>query len=494
MKKTSTLILTCLCLSMSAQAADLLQVYNQALNSDPIYQQAISQQLSTNEGVPISLASLLPNINVTVNPSITRSGYAGANTAGIGFFPRNNTARAYDLQLNATQTIFNYSQFMAYKSTIATSKAADATLNAALQDLMVRVANAYFAVLQAEEELSYSEASKRAYAEQLHQIKQQYNVGLKTVTELYTAQSSYDSSVAEVIAAQTKLANDRENLRVITGTYYPRLSRLSESFPLVSPKPRDIEKWVDITQQQNWQIKAAQYNVSAARQTVRQQYGGHMPTVSLQGTVDRQYVNNDNPYNTIAIRRGTSTETDKAIMFNIAMPLYAGGSVTAETNQAIYNMQTAEQQLEQTTRNSINTARQSYLGIVAGISQISADKAAIKSAISSLDGMEASYQVGTETLVNVLNQQEKVLAKQTAYTKDRYQFVNDLFALKQAAGTLSFNDMRAINAWLIDTKLKANTRTLSLKQKTKKHLAKKQTKPSIAHKKRKNKRIRMTKR
>ena len=128
----------------------------------------------------------------------------------------------------------------------------------------------------------------------------------------------------------------------------------------------------------------------------------------------------------------------------------SGGGNIAQTKQAVYNYQNAQQQLDQTTRNTLNSTRQSYLGIVAGISQISADKEAIKSSISSLQGMEESYKVGTETLVDVLNQQQKVFQAQTQYAKDRYAFVNNVLALKQAAGTLSFDDLRAINAWLYE--------------------------------------------
>lgn len=461
-----TLILLCLfCYQITANAANLLEVYQQALYSDPIYQQAISQRLATKEGVPISLSALLPTLAMTANPSVTRSHFSGANTGGIGLVPRNNTVRYYELALTATQTVFNYSQFVTVARQIATSKAADATLNAALQNLMTRVASAYFAVLRDEDNLSYSEASKLAYAEQLDQVREQYKVGLKTITDVYTAQASYDTSVANYIAAQTTLSNDRENLRVITGKYYPKLAALSDDFPLISPHPTDVEEWVRRTQMQNWSIRSSQYAVEAARQNIRQQFGGHLPTVTVQGQYDKIYTDNINKYVNIASRNGPTTEIDKQLMFNINVPILEGGAVVAETQQAVYNYNLSQQQLEQVVRNSINTARQSFLGVIAGISQVSADKQAIKSSISSLQGMEASYQVGTETLVDVLNQQQKVFQAQTQYATDRYSFVNSILALKQAAGTLSFDDLRAINAWLIDKERPvAQRRSFKLKQ------------------------------
>ncbi|RDI41495.1 TolC family outer membrane protein [Aquicella lusitana] len=456
MKKRVLLLIALSSWQITASAADLIEVYQQALLSDPTYQQAVAQRLSTKEGVPISVSSLLPNLSVQAVPSVTRSGFAGSNfsvdaNTGAPLSPRNNTARAYTLTLTVTQTVFDFSKFAGVAGAVATSKSADATLNASLQNLMTRVASAYFAVLRDEDNLSYNEAAKQAYAEQLDQVRQQYKVGLKTVTDVYTAQASYESAVASYIAAETTLANDRENLRVITGKYYPHLSKLSEAFPLVTPQPANMEAWVKTAILQNWSIKSSQYSVDSSRQSIRQQIAGHLPTVNLQGTMDRLYENNINGYDSLTSRNGPGTQTDRAIALNINVPIFSGGGVVAQTNQAVYNYQSAEQQLEQTIRNTANTTRQSYLNIIAGISQIKADQQAIKSNISSLEGMEASYRVGTETLVNVLNQRQKLYQAQTQYATDRYAFVNNVLALKQAAGTLSFDDLRAINAWLIET-------------------------------------------
>jgi outer membrane protein len=441
-----------------ANAANLLEVYSQAQCSDPIFQQAIAQRLATQTGVPISAASLLPNIQFTASPSVSRTGYAGSNYRPVVPFPgassfvnpRNLTERTYAMNLTLTQTVFNFAQFSAVAQQVSLAKGADATLNAALQNLMIRVSNAYFAVLQDEDNLNYADASKAAYAEQLDQIRQQYKVGLKTLTDVYTAQASYDSAIATYIAAENTLANDRENLRVITGVYYPHLATLSDEFPLISPQPSNIESWVRRALCQNWTIKASRFNVASAHENINQQIAGHLPSMNVQTVFSKTTEDNINDYITFAERRGPGTISDRSIALNLTVPIFSGGGVVAQTNQAKYNYQIAQQQLEQTVRGTINTTRQSYLGIVAGISKIKADKEAIKSSISSLEGLEASYRAGTETLVDVLNQQQKVFQAQTQYAIDRYAFVNNILALKQAAGTLSFDDLRAINAWLIE--------------------------------------------
>jgi outer membrane protein len=453
------LLLSCFYFGQNAHAADLLEAAQSALTSDPLYQQAIAQRLSTNESVPIAVSALLPQISTTANPSLTRTGYSGSDV-GDGFSPRNVTVRAYTLSLNITQTVFDYSQFATVAGAVSTAKGADATLNANLQNLILRVAKAYFTVLEDEEKLGYSDASKLAFAQQLDQVKQQYDVGIKTITDVYTAQASYDSAMAKYISAQTALANDKENLRVITGIYYSHLSTLRDDFPLVTPKPANPEQWVQKALQQNWSIKAAQYALSASKQAIQQQLAGHLPTMNLQGTLDRQYANNITGYRNISDRNGPTTQTDRSVALNINVPLFQGGGVIAKTNQATYNYQVAQQQLEQILRSTANASRQSYMNVISGISQIKADKQAIKSNISSLKGMEESYRVGTETLVNVLNQQQKLYEAQTEYAKDRYAFINNILILKQAAGTLSFDDLRALNIWLSDKQKKTKIKKL----------------------------------
>jgi outer membrane protein len=445
------IILMCfLILCQSARAANLIEVAQQAIFNDAIYHQAVAQRLATNEGVPIAASVLLPNISAMANPSVTQTNYSGANLDNL-FLPRNNIEHAYTIALTITQTIFNFAQLSQLAGAWATSRGADAKLNAALQDLMIRVAKAYFTILQDEDNLSYSEATKLAFAEQLDQVKQQYQVGVKTLTEVYTAQAAYESAYARVISDQSTLLNDKEKLRVITGHYYSKLAGLRDDFPLITPRPADIEQWVKTALMQNWGIKAAQYATETARQVIRRQFSGHLPTLNVQGVLDRQYQNNMNGYfNTIDFRPGPSTQTDRSVTLNLNVPIFAGGGVVAQTNQAIYNYQAVQQQLEQTVRTTMSNTRISYMNVVTGVPQIIADRQAIKSNKSSLAGMEESYRVGTETLVDVLNQQQKLFQAQTEYAKDRYAFVNNILLLKQAAGTLSFDDLRGINVWLAE--------------------------------------------
>ena len=454
MIKKFLIFILCLCSSRVILAADLVSVFQQALISDPTFQEAIAQRFSTRTGVPISVSALLPNISAQLSPNLTRSSFSGAfyrtdPETGAALSPRSNTKRAYVFSLNLNQTVFNFAQFAAVASQVATAKSADATLNAALQNLMIRVANAYFAILKDEEDLRYGEATKRAFAQQLQQIKQQYAVGLKTLTDVYTAQASYDSAAARYIAGETQRNNDRENLRVLTGKYYTNLAKLGENFPLTTPYPAQIDRWVDIATAQNWSIKASRHLVDAARHNIKQQFAGHLPTVNIEASLSRTYALNINRYMSITSPEGPGTQVDRTIGLNVNIPIFSGGLVNAQTDQAVYNYQIAYQQFEKTFRDTINLTRQSYLGTVSGITQVQADRQTIKSTTSALRGMEASYQAGTETLVNVINQQEKVFEAQSIYAKDRYNFVINVLTLKQAAGTLGLDDLCAVNRWLV---------------------------------------------
>lgn len=441
-KLLSGLIIFSLHSTVFAASIDLMQVFRQALTSDPTYQQAIATRLATRENVPLNLAGLLPSASVTAAPTVTHtnsSGTASGNLAG--------TQRGYNMTLSLAQTVFDFAKFAGLASAYQLGKQADATLSAATQDLMLRVAQAYFRILEDQDNLIYIKSTRTAFAKQLEQIKQQYRVGLKTVTDVYTARASYETSVANYIAAEATLAVDKENLRAITGVLYPELARLRDDFPLITPQPNNVDAWVTTAGKQNWSIKSAQYAVAAARDTWRQQFAGHLPTVNLEASYTNDYARasgND----TIVRTAGNNRTYTKTGSLNITLPLIEGGLVLAQTDQAKYNYQVALQKLELQLRNTLTQTRQNYLNVVAGISKIAADKESVKSNISSLHGMKAGYRVGTEILVNVLNQQKNLFQAQQQYATDRYAYINNLLALKQAAGTLSEQDLVALTTWL----------------------------------------------
>lgn len=452
------------CWQVTANAADLFEVYQRALISDPLFQQTVKKHLSTKQDVPISLGALLPHLNFRIAPAVARddlSGSSGAlfnpvsgapifvgSTVGATALPPHLTQRSLTMDLTLTQVIFDYAKFAATRAKIDLARASQANLNAASQNLIVRVANAYFAVLKDEENLNYNKNYVHTSAVQLDQIKQKYKVGYRKMSDLDAMQADYDAAMTNYIAAEYALINDKENLRALTGCDYQNLARLSEVFPLIKPQPENVDLWVKTALRQNWMIKSSRYNVEAARRNIRKQFAGHFPTAKLQTSYFRHYANVINQYPNTAITGGPGIQVERNIAVKIELPILAGGTTAAQTKQAVYDYEASVEELQQKVRSTVTSTHQSYYGVLLGIRQVNADRQSIKSAMSSLASTKASYQAGKETLVNVLNQQQKVFQAQLKYAADRYAYINNLLALKQAAGTLSIEDVCIINHWL----------------------------------------------
>lgn len=427
-------------------ADDLMQVYQEGLKSDPTYLAAKSTYLSALQDVPINRAVLLPQL-------VLNQGSAGSaflnKTETSGELSSGDTAsqKGYGFSLALTQQLFNYPEFEALKEAKSTVKSAAATYYAAAQDLMVRVATDYFTVLEDEEVVHYTEANVRSNKRSLDQAQQQYKVGLKTLTDVYTAQAAYSSAVSEDVSAKNTLASDRENLRAITGKEYKNLATLSDNFPLVSPDPKSIDEWVKIAVNNNWNLKATNYDVSAAMSEIKVQWGGHLPTVELDASYGNNYYYQNSDYDAST---GSNRAKKGTVAVNMTMPIFQGGVVSAEAKQAEYDYQTAVHNMDLQYRTTVTSTRQDYLNVVSGISAVKADKSAVVSNENSLKGFEAGYKVGTQTMVDVLNQQSLLFQAQQDYASDRFSYVTNLINLKSDTGTLSVKDLEAINGWLGD--------------------------------------------
>lgn len=446
-----------------ANAANLWQTYQQALVSDPTYKAAVSTEMSAAEAVPESFSTLLPQINFT--------GDAQGTQKSIYATPSKYTrhSRDYSYELKLTQKIFDFTNWQELASAKNSVKASKATFNAAAQSLMQRTASAYFAVLQSEEILRYTKANKQALYQQYMQAQQQYEVGVKTITDVYQARADYEASVSEYISAKNDLDNKFENLRVITGKLYKSLVPLKDNLPLVNPRPNNIDKWAATAVKQNWSLAAAHYTTLAAQDTIKAEQGGHLPTVGVFAQYDKTFHN-------YFRNGGVVYNVGPSAGLEFSVPIFAGGGVNSAVRKAIADYETASHQQEVTRRSVVNNTRQAYLGVLTGISTIRSNRKAVTSSQSSLRGTQEEYKVGTQTMVDVLIAQKKLYDSQREYVNSRYDYVNGLINLKAAAGTLSANDLLKINGWLRSgfTGNAARTKHLAARQlAVKKMLAKK---------------------
>jgi outer membrane protein len=429
-----------------AQAVDLKTVLKDAQNQDPTYQQARANYKAEAATLDQSFAALLPNLALTgswlTGPTTTKTDIGFNGNGSTIDATNNNTTLAYTLTL--TQPLINFTAFQTYGQTKLAVKAAAANYAAAEQNLIMRVAQAYFNILQEQEILRYTNAQKTALYRQLQVAQQRYKVGLDPITSVYDAKAQYDSTRAAYIAAQNDVDTAKENLREITGQLYPKLSALRQDIPLVSPAPNDIDSWTKKAEQQNLAFIAQRFNTQAVHQGVKIAFSGHFPTVLLTGTYSNAgYTDNDTKTN--------NNVASTAYGLSVTLPIFSGGGVNAATNAAQYNYEAQLALLEFDHRQLVANTRQIYLSIVAEISQIEADKEAVKSAYAALESNEAGYKVGTQTIVDVLNAQTTLYQAENNYTEDRFAYVNNLLALKQAVGTLNEQDIDEINTWLTES-------------------------------------------
>ncbi len=432
--KHSSLLAGCCALTLGAIstasfAENLSSVYQEALANDPTFKEAEATWMAAKENLPISLSNLLPNLSVGTGVNRNYTKISGSSTDY-------NTDKQYSITLS--QPIINFASWANISSTKASVKAAAATYAAAAQDLMSRTATDYFAVLQANDQLTFTLAQKRAIARQLQIAKQKYRAGATAITALYQAQSSYDAILATEISNRNILATSLQTLSTLTGRTYSDLEAVGEKIPLVIPDPKNMAQWVEMAEKQNPQIKAQQFMAIAAHESIKQQQAGFLPTLS--GTGSYTY-NSNNPALDSSSKMGS-------IGVSLNLPVYNGGSTLAQTRQARYNYVNASAGVEYTHRSIVAQTRQSYLTIIAQISQIKADAQAIKSAKNAFEATEAGFQAGTQTMLNVLDDLSSLYQTRQQYANDRYQYIMSIIKLKQAAGILKFEDLEEINRWL----------------------------------------------
>ncbi|MFZ2315583.1 MAG: TolC family outer membrane protein [Gammaproteobacteria bacterium] len=437
-------IILSLITSASFAATDIMEVFREAVVNDATYQQTVADTLATQENIGISLASLLPNIGFTAKPSANKAQNSGSVTPNL--LPPNNLLRNFEMRLSVNQTIFNYAKFANLATTASGARQACATLNAAFQSLILRVAQAYFNILKDEETLNYCHANQASLNKQYEFAKEKFIAKSITKADFYNVEAARASANTSCVTAKTQLEIDKEFLRTLTNKAYQSLASLNDDFPLVSPQPNDSEAWVHKSIQQNWTIKANQYALQSARNNIKQQFGGHLPTLDFEGYYDVLAQNSQN--GSTLVSAGASKMRQTVVALNLSIPLFSGGATSSQVKQAKYQYQSAAQQLEYSVRTTIYNIRQTYLTLISNISKINDDKIAMKSAMLSLSATNERYQSGIGTTVDVLNQRQVVVQNQQQYTSDRYGYIMNLLTLKNAAGTLCVDDLRALNNWL----------------------------------------------
>lgn len=443
MKKSLLFCILTLGCSASTYAADLMDIYKQALENDPIFKNAYDTYMSTAEAIPQAKAALFPQ--VAINSQTSRN-YLDVIAGGLG----TNSYYGSNLwQVTASQALFNYQAWSQVAQAKASVKAAQATFNDSAQDLILRTAKAYFDVLFAKDTLDFAEAKKRANKRQFDQATQRFQVGLDAITSVYEAKAAYDQSIATVIAARNNQINQSENLRKLTNHVYDTLAPLRNSkIPLIKPEPNNVNQWIDTGLKQNYKLFAAKYTLESARDNVKALSAGNWPVVSIQSNTSQ--TRNEVTLNSFFLPK-KQTQANIALAMNF--PIFQGGLVQSQTRQAQYNFQSYSEKMEQVYRDVVVNSRIAFNTITDGISKVKADRQTIISQRNSLESTEAQFEVGTRTMVDVVNAQQRLFEAQEQLARDQYNLINSILTLKYLAGTLNVNDLELINSWLATTRI-----------------------------------------
>ncbi len=453
--KTALLPLACsaiLCLASQAQAASLMEVYQQALQSDPLIHEAESRRLAALEALPQARGALFPQVsaggNVTQRSSDGRQIFQ--DSTGIGVATSESASETTAWQVDLRQTVFRWDQIVTLKQANKRVAKAEADREAAQQDLIVRVATRYFDVLAAEDRLRSIDADRLAIARQLEQAKQRFEVGLIAITDVQESQAAYDQAVAAEIGAKRELATARELLREITGEYVPSLEAPGDDFPLPSPNPADQQSWIDQAMAQNLALVASRLDERIARDEIAFQRTGHYPTLEL---VARYSDTTTEVFD--QVRDGNSLAdlptldgTGDSITLQFSVPLFSGGRTSSRVREAVYLHRAASEQLQRVARETERATRDAYLGVLSEISRVRALDQAVASSRTALEATEAGFEVGTRTIVDVLDSQRALYQAITNYYQSRYVYVGNVLRLKQAAGSLQVEDLEQIDRHL----------------------------------------------
>jgi outer membrane protein len=426
--------------ALNVHSADLLQVYRDAVGFDAQYAAARAQLDAGREKLPQGRAGLLPVIGLSANttwndiestsrtsPSVTRSGAYNSNGWGVSL----------------AQPLFRWQNWVGYQQAGLAVASAETQYAQASQDLILRVAQAYFDVLLAQETLATAHAQKVAIDQQLESAKRNFEVGTATITDTHEAQARFDLTVAQEIAAENDLTVKRQTLLTLTGKEAAPLKALRPNVQIARPQPDDIAQWVASAETGNLGVQLAQTNFAIASREIEKQRAGHYPTLDLVATHGRSAAGGS------VIPGGTGSDgKSSTIGLQLAVPLFAGGAVSSRDREAVALNEKARADLDNARRSATLGARQAYLGVTAGLAQVRALEAGVASSQLAVESNQLGYEVGVRINIDVLNAQSQLFDTRQKLAKARLDTLIAQLRLKAAIGSLSEDDLAALNALL----------------------------------------------
>ena len=432
-----------LAVSPLAQSADLHEIFKRGLSNDATYAAARAAWQAAQEKLPQGLALLLPSAALSGNTQYNDRRLDFRGSALVPDTPQQHDRfNSNSLSVSVTQPLYRAQNRIQYDQAKVQVAQADSQLVAASQDLILRIAQAYFDILLAQDNVELVGAQKTAIGEQLAQAKRNFEVGTATITDTHEAQARYDLVTAQEIAALNDLESRKRALQQITGDLPPRISPLGPRFEPADPTPATMEAWVDQALENSLQVQIQKAAEEFAAKEVERNRAAHHPTLDAVASYSNSGTGS-------GINSGPGQDSSTGVVgLQLAMPLFQGGAISSRVREAIANLERARQDLESARRTAALNTRQAFLGVTSGIAQLRALQSAVVSSQSQLDSTRLGQEVGVRTGVDVLNAQQQLFQARRDLAQARYNYILNSLRLKAASGQLAEPDVALVNQWL----------------------------------------------
>ncbi len=453
----------------AASAADLMETYEMARLSDPQLSAAEASRLAIREGAVQARSALLPQLDGTATLSRSRSTSSGSTTQFdpdtgrpvlVPSVEREVETTSRNYSVNVQQMVYDRGNFTRLRSQRALSRAADFQLESAGDSLITRTSAAYFNVLVALETLAAAQAQEAALRKQFDFADKRLEVGLAPITDVYEARAQYDGARANTITTRNALEDAYQALVALTGQDVRMLKALPEDFQPTLPSQQLAEAWVVSAVQNNPALLAKQFQVESAEANISTARAGHLPTLYLSGGYGDQTSWSDVTFGRTNFPSDSESRGPN-LGLTLRVPIFSGGLVQSQVRQALAQRDVAADELEQQKRALVRNTRNAYQTLVAGISEVEARKNAVLSARSAYDASQVGLEVGTRTVLDVLNNQQTLFNSEREYALARYNFLQNRLLLEQAAGSVDVASVQDINRLLTadaEARLEPDTR------------------------------------
>lgn len=423
----------------AAAQADLMTVYQEALLYSADLAAAEADTLARQEALPQARALLLPNISLGAGVARERLEVEGQG---------NDTYTTDYYQANLTQPLFRAERWFNYQAAKSVTAQAMVEFSAIQQDLIIEVAEAYFNVLRASDNLATARAEEDAFERQLDQARERFEVGLSARTDVLEALAGYDTARATRLTAQTNLTVSYQALTRLTLSDYDSLAGIRHEMPIMPPLPANLQEWVDTAASQNLSLQASRLAVNTAEDTLRSSKATFAPTVDAFARYNHSSGGADLGGVPLGATNRNGDTEQASVGIEVTLPLFTGGSRSSQVRESGYRLSQSERLSEARLREVVESTRNLFRTVTSSVEEVEARRQAIISARAARDATQTGYEVGTRNVVDVLEAERNLFRAVRDYNTTRYNYIIDTLRLKQAAGTLSPEDLMELSQWL----------------------------------------------